>query len=82
MAVSVSKREQTRGTRPRGSPEQISEGHWNRRTGVKRDPEVREETETPARHGRAAGNRSAETDGSGVREGPSPRETGYRKTEE
>ena len=71
--LSVSKRGQTRGAGPQGSPEQVSEGHWNRRTGVKRDPEVGEEAETPARRGRGAGNRSAETDRAGVPEGPSPR---------
>lgn len=71
--LSVSKLGQTRGAGPQGSPEQVSEGHWNRRTGVKRDPEVGEEAETPARRGRGAGNCSAETDREGVPEGPSPR---------
>ena len=71
--LSVSKRGQTREAGPQGSPEQVSEGHWNRRTGVKRGPEVGEEAETPARHGRGVGNRSAETDRTGEPEGPSPR---------
>lgn len=71
--LSVSKRRQTKGAGPQGSPEQVSEGHWNRRTGVKRGPEVGEEAETPARHGRGVGNRSAETDRTGEPGGPSPR---------
>lgn len=45
-AVSVSKRGQSGGARPRGSPEQASEGRWNGRTGL-RETRRRGEAETP-----------------------------------